>query len=126
MFPIVVVWYGQLMWSLIRSQSYNFIEELGPRLIQSAIAGLPFVFLSLWTAVALGRKNPGARKGMTVAGYTIMAASTLVWAIVWAGPPLGLLDVIEAFLLTLAYIPVSILLMLLAYLIGSGLPTDAL
>jgi hypothetical protein len=125
-FPLVAVWYGDLIWSLTHSQSFDLLGEIGPRLVRSTLAALPFILLAIGSRVGLGSGKSGAHRGVAAAGITLMSTSVLVWGYVYldALPGFRLLGPTGSFLLILAHIPISVVFMVAAFEIGRRAPTD--
>ncbi len=126
-FPLAAVWYGDLLWSLTHSRSFDLFGEIGPRLLRSTLAALPFILLAIGSKVGLTSGKPGARRGVAAAGITLMGTSVLVWGYVYldALPGFRLLGPMGSFLLILAHIPISVVFMVAAFEIGRRIPTDS-
>lgn len=98
LFPLIAVWGGSVVQSLVLVKPFNFLSELLPRIGQTFLAALPFLFLFLFVRRQMKSSNNAAIKGARWAGVSVLIFSTFLWGCyyydaifrVGGGPNIGL------------------------------------
>lgn len=81
LFPIIAVWGGSFVLSLAQSKPFNMSSELLPRIGQTFLAALPFVFLFHFVRRQINSLSHQAIKGARWAGVGVLLFSTSLWGV---------------------------------------------
>ncbi len=77
--PLLTIWIGAALFSVITGSPFHFVEELGPRLIQTLLVALPFIVLS----VIGSKQSKSAQNGVNLALTLVIIGTFLFWGYYW-------------------------------------------
>ena len=78
-FPLSVVWFGEYILAVIQVRPFDFRGEFWPRVGQSVLAALPFVFLAVFSRQRLKTNTEGTWNGVRGAGIGVTAYIVALW-----------------------------------------------
>ncbi|MEM9773519.1 MAG: hypothetical protein AAF902_02985 [Chloroflexota bacterium] len=81
--PLLVVWGGGVLFSLITDSPFNFMEELGTRLLQTALVMIPFIVLAFVYSNLVKNKEYDTQFGAGLSLSLVTIGTLLFWGYFW-------------------------------------------